>query len=67
MASKHLAEARRVFDVELAAVRAVKQALDVRFDRVVEVLVRDARTSRQDRSWWASANPAPSGEKSPPH
>jgi len=39
MASKHLAEARRVFDVELAAVRAVKQALDVRFDRVVEVLV----------------------------
>ncbi|MCU0586187.1 MAG: KpsF/GutQ family sugar-phosphate isomerase, partial [Desulfobacterales bacterium] len=39
MASKHLAEARRVFDVELAAVRAVKLALDARFDRAVDVLV----------------------------
>lgn len=39
MPSRHLSEARRVFDVELAAVRAVRNALDSQFDRVVGVLV----------------------------
>ena len=40
MPSRHLTEARRVFDVELAAVRAVKQSLNAQFDRAVEFLVR---------------------------
>lgn len=38
MPSQHLTEARRVFDVELAAVRAVKKTLDRHFDRAVELL-----------------------------
>jgi arabinose-5-phosphate isomerase len=40
MPSPHLTEARRVFDVEMAAVRAVKKALDTQFDRAVEILVQ---------------------------
>jgi len=40
MPARHLTEARRVFDVELAAVRAVKKSLDVSFDRAVDQLVR---------------------------
>ena len=39
MPSRHLAEARRVFDVELAAVRSVKRGLDSRFERAVDLLV----------------------------
>jgi arabinose-5-phosphate isomerase len=40
MASRHLLEARRVFDVELAAVRTVKASLDDRFNQAVEAIVR---------------------------
>ncbi|MCU0771220.1 MAG: KpsF/GutQ family sugar-phosphate isomerase [Verrucomicrobia bacterium] len=40
MPDRHLIEARRVFDVELAAVRAVQQALDDRFARAVELIVQ---------------------------
>jgi len=40
MGTQHLNEARRVFDVELAAVRAVKKALDARFERAVDLLVQ---------------------------
>lgn len=40
MPARHLTEARRVFDVELAAVRTVKKSLDVSFDRAVDQLVR---------------------------
>jgi arabinose-5-phosphate isomerase len=39
MPSRHLTEARRVFDVELTAVRAVRQSLDQQFDQAVAVLV----------------------------
>jgi arabinose-5-phosphate isomerase len=40
MPSRHIREARRVFDVELAAVRTVKASLDAHFDQAVESLVR---------------------------
>lgn len=40
MPSKHVTEARRVFDVELAAIRAVRARLDKQFDRAVELLVK---------------------------
>ena len=40
MPARHLTEARRVFDVELAAVRAVKRGLDSEFDRAVDCLVQ---------------------------
>jgi len=39
MPSRHVTEARRVFDVELAAVRGVKAALDEQFDRAVNQMV----------------------------
>ena len=35
----HLAQARRVFDIELAALRAVRARLDASFDRAVELVV----------------------------
>ena len=35
----HLAQARRVFDIELAALRAVRAQLDDSFDRAVELVV----------------------------
>ena len=35
----HLAQARRVFDIELAALRAVRAQLDESFDRAVELTV----------------------------
>ncbi len=35
----HLAQARRVFDIELAALRAVRASLDDAFDRTVELVV----------------------------
>lgn len=35
----HLAQARRVFDIELAALRAVRAQLDESFDRAVELVV----------------------------
>ncbi len=35
----HLAQARRVFDIELAALRAVRAQLDASFDRAVELTV----------------------------
>jgi arabinose-5-phosphate isomerase len=40
MPSRHLTEARRVFDVELAAVRAVKQGLSTQFDKTVDLVVQ---------------------------
>jgi len=40
MPSRHILEARRVFDVELAAVRGVKAALDRQFDQAVDHMVR---------------------------
>lgn len=39
----HLAEAKRVFDIELAALRAVRQQLDDTFDRAVELAVDTLR------------------------
>ena len=36
---KHLAKAREVFDIELAALKAVRQQLDAAFDRAVELVV----------------------------
>lgn len=47
MALKHVAEARRVFDVELAAVRAVKKQLDSSFERTVELLAETLRRRRK--------------------
>jgi arabinose-5-phosphate isomerase len=35
----HLAQARKVFDIELAALKAVRSQLDASFDRAVEVIV----------------------------
>ena len=35
----HLTQARRVFDIELAALRAVRAQLDASFDRAVELTV----------------------------
>jgi arabinose-5-phosphate isomerase len=35
----HLAQARKVFDIELAAVKAVRAQLDTAFDRAVEAIV----------------------------
>jgi len=40
MPSRHILEARRIFDVELAAVRGVKAALDRQFDQAVDHMVR---------------------------
>jgi len=39
----HLAQARRVFDIEVTALRAVRAQLDGAFDRVVELLVETLR------------------------
>ena len=35
----HLARARNVFDIELAALKAVRARLDFEFDRAVELIV----------------------------
>jgi len=40
---RHLAEARKVFDIELAALRAVRRQLDGSFDKAVEVVVETLR------------------------
>jgi len=40
---KHLAQARRVFDIELAALRAVRAQLDEAFDRAVDLIVGTLR------------------------
>ena len=39
----HLAKAREVFDIELAALKAVRGLLDAAFDRAVEVIVESLR------------------------
>jgi arabinose-5-phosphate isomerase len=39
IAMSHLAQARKVFDIELAALKAVRAQLDSTFDRAVEVIV----------------------------
>jgi arabinose-5-phosphate isomerase len=39
----HLAHARRVFDIELAALRAVRARLDAAFDRAVELIAATLR------------------------
>ncbi len=39
----HLARAREVFDLEIAAMKAVRQSLDETFDRAVEVIVDSLR------------------------
>jgi arabinose-5-phosphate isomerase len=39
----HLAQARKVFDIELAALKAVRAQLDGAFDRVVEILTETLR------------------------
>jgi arabinose-5-phosphate isomerase len=39
----HLAQARKVFDIEVAALRAVRAQLDAAFDQVVELLVETLR------------------------
>jgi len=38
-AMNHLAQARKVFDIELSALKAVRAQLDAAFDRAVEVIV----------------------------
>src|SRR5690349_23001502 len=43
MAMSHLARARNVFDIELAALKAVRAQLDVAFDRAVELIVETLR------------------------
>jgi len=40
----HLAKAREVFDIELAAVRAVRRQLDGQFDRAVDLIVTALRS-----------------------
>lgn len=42
-ASAHLTRARRVFDLELAGLRAVRDQLDAAFDQVVEAVVETLR------------------------
>lgn len=39
----HLAHARRVFDLELAALKAVRRLLDARFDQAVDLIVQSLR------------------------
>jgi len=39
----HLAKAREVFDIELAAVRAVRAQLDEQFERAVEIIIQALR------------------------
>ena len=39
----HLAQARKVFDIELAALKAVRAQLDASFDRAVEVIVETVK------------------------
>jgi arabinose-5-phosphate isomerase len=39
----HLAHARKVFDIELAALKAVRTQLDASFDRAVEVIVETVK------------------------
>ena len=39
VAMNHLARARSVFDIELAALRSVRRRLDDAFDRAVELIV----------------------------
>jgi arabinose-5-phosphate isomerase len=43
MAMKHVAQARKVFDIELAALKAVRRHLDAEFDRAVELIVETLR------------------------
>lgn len=43
MVSDHITEARRVFDAEVAGVRAVKRQLDARFDQAVDWIVEALR------------------------
>lgn len=43
----HVAKARAVFDIELAAVRAVRAQLDVQFDLAVDLLVEALRQRRK--------------------
>lgn len=43
MSQTHLARARRVFDIELAALRAVRARLDASFDRAVTLVVDTLR------------------------
>src|SRR5512136_1496560 len=40
---KHLAQARKVFGIELAALKAVRRLLDSAFDRAVELIVETLR------------------------
>jgi len=40
---KHLAQARKVFDIEIAALKAVRLQLDASFDRAVEMVVETLR------------------------
>jgi len=39
----HLAQARKVFDIELAALKSVRAQLDGAFDEAVELIVRTLR------------------------
>jgi arabinose-5-phosphate isomerase len=39
----HLAQARKVFDIELAAIKAVRAQLDTAFDRAVEIIVETVK------------------------
>lgn len=43
MSQRHLARARRVFDIELAALRSVRARLDASFDAAVELVVETLR------------------------
>ena len=40
---KHLAQARKVFDIEIAALKAVRAQLDASFDQAVETVVESVR------------------------
>ena len=42
-AMNHLAQARKVFDIELAALKAVRAQLDAAFDRAIETMVEALR------------------------
>ena len=39
----HLARARKVFDIEIAALKAVRQHLDAAFERAVDLVVQTLR------------------------
>jgi len=54
---KHLVQARKVFDIELAALKAVRAQLDASFDEAVEIIADAlADAAKSSSSAWQSGN-----------